>query len=106
MRRNIPLWATQGHRYEDYKDCLNGAETTVEQSKASLETEAQSLEDHYRPCLGNLSDAMRDWDTTNRGIREFLKRYHEFGAVYLDTATLQEEQERNLSPEIEEEREV
>jgi hypothetical protein len=41
MRRNIPLWATQGHRYEDHKDRLKGAETTVEQAKAFLETEAQ-----------------------------------------------------------------
>jgi hypothetical protein len=106
MRRNIPLWAAQGHRYEDYKDCLNGAEATVEQAKSFLETEAQSLEDRYRPRPGNLSDAMKDRDTINSSIREILKRYRDFEAVSLDTATLQEEQERELSPEIEEEREV
>jgi hypothetical protein len=106
MRRNIPLWAAQGHRYEDYKDCLNGAEATVEQAKSFLETEAQSLEDRYRPRPGNLSDAIKDRDTINSSIREILKRYRDFEAVSLDTATLQEEQERELSTEIEEEREV
>jgi len=106
MRRNISLWATQGHRYEDHKDYLNGVETTVEQAKEFLETEAQSLEDRYRPRLRNRFGAMKDWDNTNRNIQEILKRYRAFEAVSLDTATLQEEQERELSPEIEEERQV
>ncbi|KAE8836549.1 hypothetical protein HRS9139_04647 [Pyrenophora teres f. teres] len=106
MRRNISLWATQGHRYEDHKDCLNGVQTTVEQAKEFLEIEAQSLEDRYRPRLRNRCDAMKDWDTTNKNILEIVKRYRAFEAVSLDAATLQEEQERELSPEIEEEREV
>ncbi|KAJ6191961.1 hypothetical protein J3E72DRAFT_399452 [Bipolaris maydis] len=106
MRRNISLWATQGHRYEDHKDYLNGVGTTVEQAKKFLEKEAQSLDDRYRPRPRNRFDAIRDWDTTNRNIREILKRYRAFEAVSLDTAALQEEQERELSPEIEEEREV
>ncbi len=106
MRRSIPLWATQGRRYEDHKDYLNGAETTVEQAKQFLEKEAQSLEDRYRPRLRKCFDATKDWDTTNRNICEILKRCRDFEATSFDTATLQEEQERELSPEIEEEREV
>lgn len=106
MRRSIPLWATQGRRYEDHKDYLNGAETTVEQAKEFLEKEAQSLEDRYRPRPRKRFDAAKDWDTTNRNIREILKRCRDFEATSFDTATLQEEQERELSPEIEEEREV
>lgn len=106
MRRSIPLWATQGRRYEDHKDCLNGWETTVEQAKEFLEKEAQSLEDRYRPRLLKLCDALKDWDTTNRNIWEILRRCRDFGVTSFDTATLHEEQERELSPEIEEEREA
>ena len=106
MRRSIPLWATQGRRYESHKDYLNGAETTIEQPKKFLEKEAQSLEDRYRPCLRKRFDTTEDWDTTNRNIQEILKRCRDFEVTSFDTATLQEEQERELSPEIEEEREV
>jgi hypothetical protein len=106
MRRSIPLWATQGRRYEDHRDCLNGEVTTVEQAKEFLEKEAQSLEDRYRPRPLKRFDAAKDWDTTNKNIREILKRCCDFEATSFDTASLQEEQERELSPEIEEEREV
>ncbi|KAI1674179.1 DUF3638 containing protein [Pyrenophora tritici-repentis] len=106
MRRNMSLWATQGRRYEVHKDYLNGEETTIEQAKKFLEPEAQSLEDRYRPRLRSRFDEMKDWDTTNSAIQEILKRYRAFEAVSLDAATLQEEQERELSPEIEEERQV
>ena len=106
MRRSIPLWATQGRRYEDHRNSLNGEETTAEQAKAFLEKESQSLEDRYRPRPRNDFDAAKDQDITNRNICEILKRCREFEANSFDTATLQEEQERELSPEIEEEREV
>ncbi|KAJ4287163.1 hypothetical protein N0V90_012561 [Kalmusia sp. IMI 367209] len=106
MRRSIPLWATQGRRYEGHKDYLNGPETTTEQAKECLEKEAQSLEDRYRPCPRKRLDATKNWDTTNRNISKILERCRDFGTTSFDTATLQEEQERELSPENEEEREV
>ncbi|OAL48858.1 hypothetical protein IQ07DRAFT_681560 [Pyrenochaeta sp. DS3sAY3a] len=106
MRRSIPLWATQGYRYEEHKDSLNGPETTVVQAKEFLEKEAQGLDDRYRPRPRKCFDATKDWDTTNRNICEIVKRCRDFGAMSFDTATLQEEQERELSPEVEEEREV
>lgn len=105
MRRSIPLWATQGRRYEDHKDCLNGEGTSLQQAKKFLEKEARSLEDRYRPRPPEPFDT-KEWNTTNSNIREILKRCRDFEATSFDTATLQEEQERELSPEIEEEREV
>jgi len=106
MHRSIPLWASQGRRYEDQKDYLNGEETTVEQAMMFLENEAQSLEHRYRPRLRKGFDATKDWDTSNKNICKIIKLCHDFEAMSFDTATLQEEQERELSPEVEEEREV
>ncbi|KAF2653745.1 hypothetical protein K491DRAFT_780118 [Lophiostoma macrostomum CBS 122681] len=106
MRRSVPLWATQGVRYETHKDHLNGAETTVEQAKEFLEKEAQTLEDRYQPRTRESLDATKDWDTTNSNIKEIVERCRGFGTGSFNTATLQEEQERELSPEIEEEREI
>lgn len=106
IHRSIPLWASQGRRYEDHKGYLNGEETTIEQAKMFLEKEAHSLDDRYRPRLTRGPDAMKDWDTSNKNICKIFELCHEFEAMSFDTATLQEEQERELSPEIEEEREV
>ena len=111
MRRSMPLWATQGRRYESHKAYLkNGADTTVKQAKAFLENEAQSLEDRYQPRptpKGFEANAAKDQNpTTNKNIWEIFQRCRDFDATSFDTATLQEEQERELSPEIEEERQV
>lgn len=43
---------------------------------------------------------------SNKNIREILKRHRPFEEVSLHQATLQKEQERKLSPEIEQEREL
>ncbi|RMZ68305.1 very large low complexity [Pyrenophora seminiperda CCB06] len=106
MRRSIPLWATQGHRYEYRKDCLNGAETTFEQAHQFIEQESQSLEDRYRPLLHKSLDTNPDWDTTNKNICKILERCRDFEATSFDRDSLHEEQERELAPENEGEREV
>ncbi|KAH8724529.1 hypothetical protein GQ44DRAFT_827220 [Phaeosphaeriaceae sp. PMI808] len=106
IHRNTPLWAMQGRRFEEHKDHFNGAGTTVEQAKMLLEKEAQSLEDRYRPRQRKHFDETNEWDKTNTNIQDILKLCRDFGAMSIDTATLQEEQERELSPEIEEERQV
>ncbi|KAB2100064.1 hypothetical protein AG0111_0g11729 [Alternaria gaisen] len=54
MRRNIPLWAAQGHRYEDHKGYLNGAETTTQQrfkkSKRESSPEIEEEREVQRPA--------------------------------------------------------
>ncbi|KAH7080409.1 hypothetical protein BKA63DRAFT_464782 [Paraphoma chrysanthemicola] len=108
LKRSMPLWAVQGHRYETHKHLLHGANTTVLQAKAFLEDEAQSLEDRYRPRLQKDSGAglLKDWDMSNQNICKIVKRCQDFEAMGFGSATLSEEQERELAPEIEEERQV
>jgi hypothetical protein len=107
MRRSMPLWATQGRRFESHKHLLNGVNTSRAQAKQFLEDEAQSIEHRYRPRLRVSSiDALEDWDMSNLNIAQILKRCQDFETLNFDSATLQEEQERELAPEIEEERQV
>lgn len=108
LKRSIPLWAVQGHRHESHKNLLHGASTTLEQAKSFLEDEAQSLEDRYRPRTKE-SDGMghlEDWDMSNENIERIVSRCQDFGATGFNSATLSEEQERELAPEIEEERQI
>ncbi|KAJ4362799.1 hypothetical protein N0V95_001291 [Ascochyta clinopodiicola] len=105
LSRSMPLWAVQGHRYERHKNLLDGAETNLAQAQSFLEDEAQSIEDRYKPVTGTTSQ-FAGWDLTNPCIMQLISRCLEFGAVGINSATLQEEQERELSPEIEEERQI
>ncbi|KAF9695776.1 hypothetical protein EKO04_006190 [Ascochyta lentis] len=105
LSRSMPLWAVQGRRYEEHKHLLNGAETTLSQAQAFLEEEAQSIEDRYKPVT-NTANQFAGWDLNNPCIMQLKSRCLEFGAVGISSATLQEEQERELSPEIEEERQI
>jgi len=104
MRRSMPLWATQGHRFEKHKGLLRGTETSQEQAQKFLEAEAQSIESRYRPRTQNTT--VQGWDIANENIAKILARCREFDTMNFTSATLQEEQERELSPEVEEERQV
>ncbi|KAI8949144.1 hypothetical protein F4801DRAFT_591297 [Xylaria longipes] len=100
-RRNILLWAAQGRRYETHKGlwarCRKAGDVLTEQlAEKFLEDEAMSLEDRYRP-LQNQGDA----DVYNDAI---TRRCQQFNNLELMTAVLQEEQERELAPEMEQER--
>lgn len=63
------------------------------------------MEHRYKPRERKLSDANSGWDTTNKNIQEIIQRYDGYGVTSFKSATLQEERERELAPEIEEERE-
>ena len=108
LRRSIPLWATQGRRSERHKNLLNGANTTTKQAEQFLDDEAQSVEFRYRPRPHTQSDSLslEGWDTSNANIARIIERCQDFETTTFDSATLLEEQERELSPEIEEERQV
>ncbi|KAI0099774.1 hypothetical protein GGR51DRAFT_535017 [Nemania sp. FL0031] len=100
-KRNIPLWAAQGRRHERQKGLWAQCHATEdgltdELAGQFLEDEAQSLEDRYRPVqaehkLPIFGDAI-------------TRRCQQFNNLKLAAATLQEEQERELAPEIEQER--
>jgi hypothetical protein len=106
LSRSMPLWAVQGHRFETHKHLLHGAKTTKEQAKSFLEDEAQSLEVRYRPRAREDSVRFNGWDMSNKNIAQIHLRCREFEAMGFGSSSLQEEQERELAPEIEEERQI
>lgn len=108
LKRSMPLWAVQGERFEKRKHLLNGASTTKNQAKKFLEDEAQALETRYRPRTQDDggSEQVSRWDLSNKNIAQIVSRCRDFEAMGFRSAALSEEQERELAPEIEQERQV
>ncbi len=108
LKRNMPLWAVQGERFERHRNLLNGSDTTIDQAKQFLEPEAQSLDSRYRPQAEHDTNEaiLHRWDTSNSNIADIVSRCHDFEALGFGSAALSEEQERELAPEIEEERQI
>ncbi|KUL81399.1 hypothetical protein ZTR_10665 [Talaromyces verruculosus] len=107
--RSIPLWAVQGERFERqvalwdmYHD---QREIPSEEAKAFLEKESQSLEQRYRPRRSS-DFKPKAMPSQTRNLHLIHRRCRLFNDLNLDSAQLHEEQERELSPEIEREREV
>lgn len=111
LRRSMPLWAAQGRRNEDQKVLWasarseGGLEFSDGQVEKFLEEEAQTLEQRYRPH-GPETSQFSGWDMESQNINRIIERCQKFASTNLNQATLQEEQERELSPEIEQESEV
>ncbi|KAJ8131228.1 hypothetical protein O1611_g2397 [Lasiodiplodia mahajangana] len=110
--RNMTLWATQGIRFLRQEDLwksrrVDGATImSTTSAKQFLEDEAQSLEARYRPRLEaamSIASLLRSGGQRSDEIRE---RCSEFEHLQFNSATLEEEQERELSPEVEQERQV
>jgi hypothetical protein len=108
LKRSMPLWAVQGERFEKHKHLLNGANTTESQAEAFLEDEAQSLETRYKPQGREYNQPSQpvSWDLSNENIAKIVSQCRDFEALGFGSAALSEEQERELAPEIEEERQV
>jgi hypothetical protein len=109
-QRSIPLWATQGQRFE--RQCelwIRARRAHVHMGKnlaeEFLEPEAQSLEQRYRPLRQNAQPNPIEV-TQTENINRILVRCREFTSVDFQSTQLQEEQERELAPEIEQERQV
>lgn len=118
-KRCVPLWATQGIRHQrrhiawsEYSsnDC---EESALKIAKSLLEPEAQTLENRYgfgerrfeeQLLLSNFKDeSLSKRETQLEAIRA---KCREFKLASFDSAALREEQERELSPENEQERQV
>ncbi|RAL16905.1 uncharacterized protein BO97DRAFT_439831 [Aspergillus homomorphus CBS 101889] len=111
MQRSIPLWAVQGKRYQaqarHWRVLRQDGQISISKCQAEgfLEPESQSPEQRYRP--GRKNDlALSSQCTDDADLCCILDRCREFAAVKLSAAQLQEEQERELAPEIEQERQV
>lgn len=107
IRRSMPLWAVQGERFVLHEDLWNRSEAQMNQARAEefQEKEAQSLDERYRPRTTQ-SQPHHLANSGNARLRQVSDRCEEFDDLQFNASTLQEEQERELSPEIESERQV
>ncbi|KAF9769646.1 hypothetical protein IL306_012919 [Fusarium sp. DS 682] len=108
LRKAIPLWLNQGVRFSRQQVFWSQkqGDAVSRWAEQFLEEEAQTLDQRYRPRNGpiNLYSFL---DGAGASMtKELRARCDEFGLTELHTASLQEEQERELSPETEQERQV
>lgn len=108
-RRCMPLWTVQGERFLRQDKIWNrmkedGA-TVLSRSGAEelLEEEAQSIEHRYQPRKTESHPALLA-KAPDEDLRRIAGRCQDFDGLHFNASTLQEEQERELSPEIEQER--
>ncbi|KAJ4165642.1 hypothetical protein LMH87_007266 [Akanthomyces muscarius] len=119
LRRLMPLWAIQGARFEKQQSIWNSASSssgihlTPEHAESFLEEEAQTIEYRYRPTTDTTDgdELVSSLEQLNIGrhstsLAAIQKRCEEFGVSQFRSAALQEEQEKELAPEIEQQRHV
>ncbi|KAI6405712.1 hypothetical protein MCOR23_002529 [Pyricularia oryzae] len=113
IQRSIPLWAVQGRRFGHQKylwdQSQNGnqsaASMSPQQAVKFQEDEAQTIEDLYKPGERQTKPCCAD-ASSHEGASSIVKHCAQFGEVNFDSAVLQEEQEREFAPEIEQERQI
>ncbi|KAH9826656.1 Protein of unknown function (DUF3645) [Teratosphaeria destructans] len=112
IRRCMPLWALQGERFVRHdklwtKAQLEPGHTSLSQADALefLEQEAQTIEDRYHPSSDQALTARLMSDIDPR-VQRIAARCQEVGDSQQDSAGFLEEQERELSPEVEQERQI
>jgi hypothetical protein len=109
VRRSMPLWARQGERYVRQEQLLqqmrHDGRTTLTKDHAEKfqEEEAQAINVRYRSCQVQGSAKA---SSPNPSLQLISERCKQFDDLQFDSSTLQEEQERELSPEVEQERQV
>jgi len=113
LRRTTPLWAVQGKRYVHHQALWDVVTTsgktslTKSHAKKFLEEEAQSIEQRYKPKFDDGNSIIQTLSASaNPNLRSIAERCRAFDNLQFNSTTLQEEQERELSPEIEQERQV
>jgi hypothetical protein len=104
LRRNMPLWAAQGRRFIEQSRSWRGVRTQTDiksfskRARILLEDEAQTLERRYGPKVAIVESG---WDSQDADIKRIFEHCREYDCFDFDSANLQEEQERELSPEKE-----
>lgn len=111
--RSVFHWETQGVRFAKHsalrkeytKDGKLGL--TEQRAREFLEDEAKSLHDRYHPKVHAVDEATTTPNAKhNLDLIRISERCREFGGLQVNSSVLEEEQERELSPEIEQERQV
>jgi hypothetical protein len=109
LQRSLPLWAAQGRRFIEHSKIWREVKTEADiesflaKAPLLLEEEAQTLKNRYRPRGGAAGSG---WDLSNEKMKRILDRCRDFDCLGFESAALQEEQERELSPEKLQERQV
>lgn len=112
IKNGMPLWAVQGQRFELQNDIWQaargeaGIEMSASDAEKFLEEEAQTLERRYQPRAASTAYTSSLSADSSERLRSIEQRCTEIGALSSDQTTLHEEQERELAPEIEEERQI
>lgn len=119
MRKSIPLWAVQGLRCQRRHmawlklDSSHNEGLPAEAAALLLEAEAVSIEERYGPGRRSndediLLHAVHDATLSTRWdqVEAIRTKCRQFQLESFHSAAMQEEQERELSPENEREREV
>jgi hypothetical protein len=115
LRRSMALWAVQGTRFERQRQIWERSttETAIQfangEAASFLEEEARSLEQRYRPRSQDdttEADDLFKGSEDNSCLTEIRSRCELFDSTRFTAAALHEEQERELSPEVESERQV
>ncbi|KAM7220102.1 hypothetical protein V8F06_004430 [Rhypophila decipiens] len=118
--RSIPLWANQGLRHirqeTIWEDANSSGSFSSTHAHRYLETEAMSLEERYRPkaAAGSEDTNLPNRNEVGSSLVSQLSKIEEALTDFGDSTSgssptssmIQEEQERELAPEIEQERQV
>ena len=118
-KKCIPLWATQGMRYQRRhvawaeSSASGGEHSALEMAESLLEVEAQSLRHRYGFGERRSEEQVLLYDGREKSLSKretqlnaMRAKCREFELASFSNATLREEQERELSPENERERQV
>ncbi|KAI9148869.1 hypothetical protein HJFPF1_10912 [Paramyrothecium foliicola] len=112
LRRSMPLWLNQGRIFAKQDVLWDRARAEDERhlirndlAKGFIEEEAKSLDARYQPksCHPGIDDKT---NCNHEIMSKILERCSQFEGLDMVSGTLQEEQERELAPEIEQEREL
>lgn len=113
LRRTAPLWAMQGKRYVYHHSLWDAVttsgKTTLSKSHAEkfLEEEAQSIERRYRPAFDEGSALLQSMSaSSNIELVRIAKKCREIDNLQFTSPALEEEQERELAPEIVQETQI
>lgn len=109
IRRSVPLWAVQGTRFERQQELWQSYRQseylTSTEAEQFLEPECQTLEQRYRP--GHQKKSSCEYlSSENENMKLIWEHCRKFEGLDTSVSTLLEEQERELAPEIESERQV
>jgi len=113
-RRSMPLWAVQGERFvrqeELWQQAHQNGKTALSTRHAEQfqEDEAPTIDTRYRPHVLHSQPPSQTHmaNSTNPSLQLIYERCNQFEDLQFNSSTLQEEQERELSPEVVQERQI